>query len=85
MEKAEDAEKMGEHCKEKSLKFNGKRLTIYVSRKYRQLKHGSVSSSVVPGGSASGSTFSCLKPFLFQAPMSQHSQEEHIPESFQTS
>lgn len=53
MEKAEDAEKMGEHCKEKSLKFNGKRLTIYVSRKYRQLKHGSVSSSVVPSESES--------------------------------
>lgn len=47
MDKAEDAEKMGEHCKEKPLKFNGKRLTVYVSRKYPQLKHGSVSSSVV--------------------------------------
>nr|XP_046261503.1 matrin 3-like 1.2 [Scatophagus argus]XP_046261504.1 matrin 3-like 1.2 [Scatophagus argus] len=40
MEKAEDAEKMAEHCKANPPKFNGKRLTIYVSRKYRQLKHG---------------------------------------------
>ncbi|XP_056899440.1 matrin 3-like 1.2 isoform X3 [Takifugu flavidus] len=40
MENAEDAEKMGEYCKEKSLKFNGNRLMVYVSRKYRQLKHG---------------------------------------------
>lgn len=52
MENAEEAEKMGEYCKEKSLKFNGNRLMVYVSRKYRQLKHGSVSSSVVGGGSA---------------------------------
>lgn len=49
MENAEDAEKMGEYCKEKALKFNGNRLMVYVSRKYRQLKHGSVSSSVVGG------------------------------------
>ncbi|XP_040903929.1 matrin 3-like 1.2 [Toxotes jaculatrix] len=40
MEKAEDAEKMAEHCKADPPKFNGKRLTVYVSRKYRQLKHG---------------------------------------------
>ncbi|MEQ2233518.1 hypothetical protein ILYODFUR_022667 [Ilyodon furcidens] len=40
MEKAESAEKMAEACKGKQLKFNGKRLTIYVSRKYKQLKHG---------------------------------------------
>uniref|UniRef100_H3BW99 Matrin 3-like 1.1 n=1 Tax=Tetraodon nigroviridis TaxID=99883 RepID=H3BW99_TETNG len=40
MENAEDAEKMGEYCKEKSLKFSGNRLMVYVSRKYRQLKHG---------------------------------------------
>uniref|UniRef100_H3CBX0 Matrin 3-like 1.1 n=1 Tax=Tetraodon nigroviridis TaxID=99883 RepID=H3CBX0_TETNG len=46
MENAEDAEKMGEYCKEKSLKFSGNRLMVYVSRKYRQLKHGSVSASV---------------------------------------
>lgn len=47
MENAEDAEQMAEDCKANPPKFNGKRLTVYVSRKYRQLKHGSVSSSVV--------------------------------------
>ncbi|XP_039976056.1 matrin 3-like 1.2 isoform X2 [Xiphias gladius] len=40
MDKAEDAEKMAEECKANPPKFNGKRLTVYVSRKYRQLKHG---------------------------------------------
>uniref|UniRef100_A0A671UB95 Matrin 3-like 1.1 n=1 Tax=Sparus aurata TaxID=8175 RepID=A0A671UB95_SPAAU len=46
MENAEEAEKMAEHCKGNPPKLSGKRLTIYVSRKYRQLKHGWVSSSV---------------------------------------
>uniref|UniRef100_A0A1A8N1M4 Matrin 3-like 1.1 n=1 Tax=Nothobranchius pienaari TaxID=704102 RepID=A0A1A8N1M4_9TELE len=40
MDRVEDAEKMAEACKEKPLKFRGKRLTTYVSRKYKQLKHG---------------------------------------------
>lgn len=40
MYKAEDAEKMAADYKAKPPKFNGKRLTIYVSRKYKQLKHG---------------------------------------------
>lgn len=40
MEEAKDAEKMAEHCKANPPKYNGKRLTVYVSRKYRQLKHG---------------------------------------------
>ncbi|XP_068596728.1 matrin-3-like [Brachionichthys hirsutus] len=40
MMRAEDAEKMAEHCKADPLKLNGKRVTVYVSRKYRQLKHG---------------------------------------------
>ncbi|KAM7000017.1 LOW QUALITY PROTEIN: uncharacterized protein LKV04_004992 [Tautogolabrus adspersus] len=40
MEEAEDAEKMAEDCKANPLKFNGKRLTVYVSRKYRHLKYG---------------------------------------------
>lgn len=40
MEDAASAEKMAEHCKANPLKLNGKRLTVYVSRKYRQLKHG---------------------------------------------
>ncbi|XP_042274294.1 matrin 3-like 1.2 isoform X1 [Thunnus maccoyii] len=40
MEKAEEAEKMAEDYRANPPKFNGKRLTIYVSRKYRQLKYG---------------------------------------------
>lgn len=56
MENAEDAEKMGEYCKEKSLKFNGNRLMVYVSRKYRQLKHGSVFCGG-PSQSAAGGFF----------------------------
>uniref|UniRef100_A0A3B4URT1 Uncharacterized LOC111233519 n=1 Tax=Seriola dumerili TaxID=41447 RepID=A0A3B4URT1_SERDU len=40
MDKAEDAERMAEDCKVNPPKFNGKRLVVYVSRKYRQLKHG---------------------------------------------
>ncbi|XP_035531779.1 uncharacterized protein LOC118338611, partial [Morone saxatilis] len=40
MENAEDAERMADDCKANPPKFNGKRLTVYVSRKYRQLKHG---------------------------------------------
>ncbi|XP_039898928.1 matrin 3-like 1.2 isoform X2 [Simochromis diagramma] len=40
MYNAEDAEKMAADYKAKSPKLNGKRLTIYVSRKYKQLKHG---------------------------------------------
>uniref|UniRef100_A0A3Q0SYX8 Matrin 3-like 1.1 n=1 Tax=Amphilophus citrinellus TaxID=61819 RepID=A0A3Q0SYX8_AMPCI len=42
MYKAEDAEKMAADYKVKPLRFNGKRLTLYVSRKYKQLKHGYV-------------------------------------------
>lgn len=40
MENAGDAEKMADVCKEEPPKFSGKRLTVYVSRKYRHLKHG---------------------------------------------
>lgn len=40
MDKAEAAEKMAAACKGKQLKFNGKRLTVYVCRKYKWLKHG---------------------------------------------
>ncbi|KAL3973467.1 suppressor of IKK-epsilon [Sarotherodon galilaeus] len=40
MYNAEDAEKMAADYKAKPLRFNGKRLTLYVSRKYKQLKHG---------------------------------------------
>ncbi|KAG7464218.1 matrin-3-like isoform X1 [Solea senegalensis] len=44
MENAADAEKMAEDCRASAQKLGGKRLTIYVSRKYRQLKHGHLSS-----------------------------------------
>lgn len=40
MEKGEDAEKMVETYKESPAKFEGKRLAVYISRKYKQLKHG---------------------------------------------
>lgn len=40
MDRAEEAEKMAEEYKAKLPRFNGKRLTVYVSRKYKQLKHG---------------------------------------------
>ncbi|XP_026081491.1 matrin-3-like [Carassius auratus] len=40
MERGEDAEKMAEAYKENRPKFEGKRLVVYVSRKYKQLKHG---------------------------------------------
>jgi len=40
MERGEDAEKMAEAYKENRPKFEGKRLVVYVSRKYKQLKRG---------------------------------------------
>ncbi|XP_056327950.1 matrin 3-like 1.2 isoform X2 [Danio aesculapii] len=40
MERGEDAEQMAEAYKLNRPKFEGKRLLIYVSRKYKQLKHG---------------------------------------------
>ncbi|KAF7654393.1 hypothetical protein LDENG_00070710 [Lucifuga dentata] len=40
MEQAEEAEKMAEKYKVSPPKLNGKRLTVYVSRKYKQLKYG---------------------------------------------
>ncbi|XP_053734675.1 matrin 3-like 1.2 isoform X2 [Synchiropus splendidus] len=40
METSEEAEKMAEACKADPPRFNSKRLTVYVSRKYRQLKYG---------------------------------------------
>lgn len=40
MERGEDAEQMAEAYKLNRPKFVGKRLLIYVSRKYKQLKHG---------------------------------------------
>ncbi|XP_041691900.2 matrin-3-like isoform X2 [Coregonus clupeaformis] len=40
MERGEDAERMAETYKDTPPKFEGKRLTVYVSRKYKQLKYG---------------------------------------------
>ncbi|XP_057205677.1 matrin 3-like 1.2 isoform X3 [Triplophysa rosa] len=40
MERGEDAEKMAVAYRENQPKFEGKRLLVYVSRKYKQLKHG---------------------------------------------
>ncbi|KAK9962955.1 hypothetical protein ABG768_006190 [Culter alburnus] len=40
MERGEDAEKMAEAYKLKGPKFEGKRLVVYVSRKFKQLKRG---------------------------------------------
>ncbi|XP_052005559.1 matrin-3-like isoform X1 [Xyrauchen texanus] len=40
MERGEDAEKMAETYKDNPPKFEGKRLLVYISRKYKQLKHG---------------------------------------------
>uniref|UniRef100_A0A1A7WY38 Matrin 3-like 1.1 n=2 Tax=Iconisemion striatum TaxID=60296 RepID=A0A1A7WY38_9TELE len=53
MDRVEDAEKMAEACKEKPLKFRGKRLTTYVSRKYKQLKHGHLCPSKIKRASSS--------------------------------
>ncbi|KAM9510847.1 uncharacterized protein ACWYII_045553 isoform 4-T4 [Salvelinus alpinus] len=40
MERGEDAERMAETYKDTPPKLEGKRLTVYVSRKYKQLKYG---------------------------------------------
>ncbi|XP_073677018.1 matrin 3-like 1.2 [Garra rufa] len=40
MERWEDAEKMAQAYKGNRPKFEGKRLVVYMSRKYKQLKHG---------------------------------------------
>ncbi|XP_015807889.3 matrin 3-like 1.2 isoform X1 [Nothobranchius furzeri] len=53
MDRVEDAEKMAEACKEKPLKFRGKRLTTYVSRKYKQLKHGHLCPTKIKRASSS--------------------------------
>lgn len=42
MERGEDAERFVEASKESPPKFQGKRLVVYISRKYKQLKHGLV-------------------------------------------
>ena len=40
MERGEDAEKMAETYRESPPRFQNKRLTVYISRKYKQLKYG---------------------------------------------
>uniref|UniRef100_A0A3B3R3V0 Matrin 3-like 1.1 n=1 Tax=Paramormyrops kingsleyae TaxID=1676925 RepID=A0A3B3R3V0_9TELE len=40
MKRDEDAERMASAYKDNPPKFHGKRLTVYLSRKYKQLKHG---------------------------------------------
>ncbi|XP_062332843.1 matrin 3-like 1.2 isoform X2 [Osmerus eperlanus] len=40
MERGEDAEKMAETYRENPPRFQNKRLTVYISRKYKQLKYG---------------------------------------------
>ena len=40
MEDAEDAEKMSDFYKKNPPKMQNKRLSVYVSRKYKQLKYG---------------------------------------------
>ncbi|TSK28132.1 Matrin-3 [Bagarius yarrelli] len=40
MERGEDAERFVEETRLNPLKFEGKRLLVYISRKYKQLKHG---------------------------------------------
>ncbi|XP_060784014.1 matrin-3-like [Neoarius graeffei] len=40
MERGEDAEKFVESARLNPLKFEGKRLLVYMSKKYKQLKHG---------------------------------------------
>lgn len=47
MERGEDAEKFVESARLNPLKFEGKRLLVYISRKYKQLKHGLVLFSFV--------------------------------------
>ncbi|XP_028271214.1 matrin-3-like isoform X2 [Parambassis ranga] len=53
MDRAEEAEKMAEEYKAKLPRFNGKRLTVYVSRKYKQLKHGHLCVSTSKRASSS--------------------------------
>ncbi|XP_050928527.1 LOW QUALITY PROTEIN: matrin-3-like [Lates calcarifer] len=73
MEKAEDAEKMAEDCKANPPKFNGKRLTVYVSRKYRQLKHGHRCPSAAKRENSSTATKSSKHP---EEPPAKKAREE---------
>ncbi|GLD70549.1 matrin 3-like 1.2 isoform X2 [Lates japonicus] len=77
MEKAEDAERMAEDCKANPPKFNGKRLTVYVSRKYRQLKHGHRCPSAAKRENSSTATKSSKHP---EEPPAKKAREEKKPE-----
>uniref|UniRef100_A0AAR2KR85 Matrin 3-like 1.1 n=1 Tax=Pygocentrus nattereri TaxID=42514 RepID=A0AAR2KR85_PYGNA len=48
MERGEDAERFVEVSKDNPPKFQGKRLVVYISRKYKQLKHGLVHRPPTP-------------------------------------
>lgn len=78
MEKAEDAEKMAEDCRVNPPKFNGKRLTVYVSRKYRQLKHGHQCPSAAKRDSGGGTSPKSSKHP--EEPPAKKSKEEKKPE-----
>ncbi|XP_071362759.1 matrin 3-like 1.2 [Trachinotus anak] len=77
MEKAEDAEKMAEDCKTTPPKFNGKRLIVYVSRKYRQLKHGHRCPTATKRESSSTTTKPSKHP---EEPAAKKSKLEKKPE-----
>ncbi|XP_056899439.1 matrin 3-like 1.2 isoform X2 [Takifugu flavidus] len=80
MENAEDAEKMGEYCKEKSLKFNGNRLMVYVSRKYRQLKHGHRFPNTAKRDSCEASPVSSRHPEEPPAKKPREEEEQKLQE-----
>ncbi|XP_062250072.1 matrin 3-like 1.2 isoform X1 [Platichthys flesus] len=77
MENAEDAEKMAEDCKVNPPKLQGKRLTVYVSRKYRQLKHGHRCLSTTKRDNSSLTTTSSKHP---EEPPTKKAREEEKPE-----
>ncbi|XP_030595080.1 matrin-3-like isoform X2 [Archocentrus centrarchus] len=77
MYKAEDAEKMAAEYKAKPPKFNGKRLTIYVSRKYKQLKHGHRTPSATKRASDDSPQISSKDA---EEPLAKKPKEEAQPE-----
>ncbi|XP_062281705.1 matrin 3-like 1.2 [Scomber scombrus] len=76
MDKAEEAEKMAEDYRANPPKFNGKRLTIYVSRKYRQLKYGHRCPSAVKREKSCTPPKSSKHP---EEPPAKKSKEEKKP------
>ncbi|XP_069029707.1 matrin 3-like 1.2 [Embiotoca jacksoni] len=77
MDQAEDAEKMADSYKEKPPRFNGKRPTVYVSRKYRQLKHGHRCPTTTKRLNSSSPPKSSQRS---EEPPSKKSREEAEPE-----